>query len=301
MRLRNLGACILALVMVACGGKTETMNPETEGRIELPLISSADGKDYKLVGATFTLTGPQTVTVTDTSADTVEQTLLAGSYTVQVGGDWHMESVADGTTIPAQLISPNPLPFLVTKGQTTHVRFIFKLPGSGTANVGIQTDSGGWLAGTLHFATPDAGAPTGPFAELKGKSVPFVISYASSVVNKDSWSKELTVETDNSVTVQFGGPRSALLEQIAASFKDNALIFNLRAEPDGNLRFSYMFFRGGSDAYALELLPSPFFPGEVDADGYPAQQPFEFETSFRLSKPGTPHELHGTVSVNGAF
>ncbi len=303
MRLWNVGACILALFVVACGGDPVTVvQQEAAGTLQLPLVSStSDGTAYRLVGATFNITGTQTVTLTDTSGDTVQTPLLAGAYTIQLASGWTMERVgAPGTAVPATLMSPNPLPFSITKDTATVVRFQFKLPGTGTADVGIVVDSGGWLAGTLHFTELDGASESSEWAQLVGKDVPFLISFASATYNRDS-SRELDVET-GPITVQFGGPYSKLLERAAASFQGSWLNFSLRAPgPANTLEFGGMFFFGPPDRFEFNLYPSGHFEGAVDGEGYPAVRPFQFETPMMYLRDSRGSGgVRGTASVNGS-
>ncbi len=301
MQLRTLGACVLALLVVACGGETVTVDEQTVGTVQLPLTSpSSDGKVYRLVGATFNIQGPQTVTVTDTSADTVQTTLVAGAYTVELAGAWRLESTdAPGTTVAAQLLSPNPLPFSVTKGQTTQVRFQFKLPGNGSADVGIVVDSGGWIAGTFHFTEQVYEDPRNPFAELVGKSVPFLINMQSVTAVKDTWGQNLYVSS-TSTTVQFGGPHSAALERAAASLKGAPIFFTLRAYPGGAIEFAGLNFESnGMERYKIELSPSGPIPGTLDSEGYPALRSFQYNASSASLTDGYAG-VRGTASVNGS-
>lgn len=302
MRLWNLGACVLALFVVACGGETLTVQQEPAGTLQLPLVSStADGKVYRLVGATFNIIGTQTVTLTDTSADTVQTTLTAGTYTIQLAGGWRMERAdAPGTAVPATLMSPNPLPFSVTKDATTVVRFQFKLPGDGTADVGIVVDKGGWLAGTLHFTELDGASESSEWAQLVGKDVPFLISFPSATYNRESF-RELDVET-GLVTVQFGGPYSKLLERAAASMQGSWINFSLRAPgPANTLEFGGMFFYGPPGRFEFNLYPSGTFEGAVDGEGYPAVRPFQFEAPMvYLRDSAGSGGVRGTASVNGS-
>lgn len=276
---------------------------QTEGTLRLPLISPApDGKVYRLVGATFTIAGPQTVNLTDTSADTVQTTLQAGAYTIQLGNGWRMERVdAPGTAVPVQLLSPNPLPLFVTKDETSVVRFQFKLPGDGAADVGIKVDDGGWLAGTLYFTERENPGYPSPFDDLVGKSVPFLISYESATLTKENYyGKVLRVQT-SPITVQFGGAPSDLLARAATSLKGSTLNFELRADgPSGFLVFGGMFFMGNPEAFELELAPTPAFPGATDGEGYPAVRAFQFDTMAFLRDSNGYDGVRGTASVNGS-
>lgn len=303
MRMMKFGAGLLALLMMACGVESGTSKLETgssgeKGTVRLPLVAPApDGGIYRVVGATFHITGSETVSVSDTSADTVEATLLAGEYTVELEGDWHLErDDAPGVTVPAQLLSPNPLPFSVTKGATTQVRFQFKTPGDGSAEVGIQVDSGGWISGTLKFDYVDG--PSSGLEELMGKQVPFLISFPSSMVTRP-YPMDLEVAVEPGLTtVQFGGPYSAVLKRAAASLEGAPLYFRLTAEPDGRLRFGGMLIVSGSRGYDLEIAPSPSFPGTVDTSGGPAVAPFQFETFAILRNVSAPGSASGMAEVN---
>jgi hypothetical protein len=265
-------------------GETVTLDQQEAGTLQLPLTSpAADGKVYRLVGATFNITGPQTVTVTDTAADTVQTTLLAGGYTIELASGWRMERAdAPGTAVPATLLSPNPLTFTVKKEEISQVRFMFKLPGDGTADVGIHVDSGGWLAGTVNVEVVSGPLDdTNPYAGLVGKSVPFLISFESFTTSRDSGPS--TVVHTGPVTVQFGGIPSESLERVAASLKDSMLSFTLRRESGGTVSFGGGLLENPAADIRLDLFPGfTFFAGLMDADGYPVFRSFEVDTRTHL-------------------
>jgi len=307
VRLWNLGACVLALLVVACGGEAVTTEQQAAGTVRFPLTSPApNGKVYRLMGATFELTGPQTVTVTDTSTDTVLVPLTVGSYTARLGGTWRLEDMAaPGVTVPAQLLSPNPLPFFVDKDQPTQVRFQFKLASEGSADVGIRVDNGGWLSGTIQFtALEHPSSEPSQFDELVGKSVPFLVSYESAMIRKDNYSsKELNV-TAVSTTFQFGGAYSETLARAAASMKGATIMFGLRVVSDGRISFAglYPMNAPDPDAFRLEIAPSDMpFVGAVDGEGYPAPRPFQTTSPFVfLRDPLSSKGVRGTVTLNGS-
>jgi hypothetical protein len=278
-----------------------TAEQQAEGSLRLPLVSpSSNGNVYRLVGATFNIVGPQTVTLSDdTSADTVQTMLQAGSYTIELAGAWRMERLdAPGTAVPVQLLSPNPLPLIVTKGETSQVRFQFKYPGDGAANVGIGVDSGGWLAGTIQFTQLEyqGGEPT-PFAELVDKSVPFLISFETASTTKSSWSEDLQVTTAP-ITFQFGGAPSALLQRAAADLSGLPIFFELRGRPGGFIEFSNASVPSQSGEFRFELHQSTPFQGSFDSEGYPARRPFQFDTTVVLRD--YMNGVRGTVTVNGS-
>jgi hypothetical protein len=305
VQLRILGACALALLVAACGGETVTTEQQEMGTARLPLTSpSPNGKLYRLVGATFEFAGPQTVTVTDTSADTVMVPLPVGTYTAKLGGAWRLEDVAaPGTTVLAQLVSPNPLPLFVTKDQVSEVRFQFKLAGDGTADVGIRVDKGGWLSGTIQFTELQSPTP-GPFDELVGKSVPFLLSYESGTLLRESnYGKSVIVMADLT-TVQFGGAPSEVLARAAASMKGSTVSFSLRANQEGRLEFGGLYPRNSPnpDAFKLDMMGGPAFVGPVDSEGYPALRPFETESPYVYFRDAQgANAVRGTATISGSF
>jgi hypothetical protein len=307
VQLRILGACVLALLVVACGGETVTPEQQETGTARFPLTSPApNGKVYRLVGATLEIAGPQTVTVTDTATDTVMVPLTVGAYTAKLGGTYRLEDMAvPGVTVAAQLVSPNPLPFFVYKDQPTEVRFQFKLASEGSADVGIRVDKGGWLSGTIQFTElTNPGTPAGPFNELVGKSVPFLVSYESATIRKESYSgKELNVVTDRT-TFQFGGAPSEVLARAAASMKGTTIMFGLRADSSGTVILTglYPMTAPNPEAFRLEMMSSMPFAGVLDSEGYPAMRPFQAETQFvTLRDAPNSNGVRGTAIVNGTF
>lgn len=310
MQLRILGACALALLVAACGGETVSTEQQQQelGTVRFPLTSPApNGKLYRLIGATLELTGPQTVTVTDTSVDTVMVPLTVGGYTAKLGGTWRLEDMAaPGVAVAAQLLSPNPLPFFVDKERPTEVRFQFKIASEGSADVGIRVDNGGWVSGTLQFTALEYSSPEPTqFDALVGKSVPFLVSYEMGMIRRDNYyGKELNVFAVTT-TFQFGGEPSATLARAAASMKGSEIVFGLRTMSDGRLSFNGLraMFSPNPDAFRLEIGASDLpFVGAVDADGYPAPRPFQTSSSYVLLRdPISGQGVRGTVTLNGAF
>ncbi|WP_147447163.1 hypothetical protein [Corallococcus sp. CA054B] len=268
----------LALLAVACGEVSETSTPvirDGEGLLELPLVSTSEGRSYKLVGATFAITGPQNATITDTSAESVSLALMAGTYTIQMNGEWHVERTdAPGVMVPVTLVSPNPMAFTLGEGETRPVRFLFKVPGDGTADVGIGVDSGGWISGTIEFwASPPPYGSSNIFTELAGKSMPFVISYESSTVTRsvEYGYKRVTVETAP-VTFQVGGTVSAALqEQVIAALQGRSMSFFMEATGPSNVSLGQIVLENLERGIRFSLYP--FAPNMgLSADGYPLLQ-----------------------------
>jgi hypothetical protein len=272
---------------MACGGQPsggpqEPVEPAAgEGVVQLPLVStSTDGQRYRLVGASFEITGPRSVTLTDTTPDTLNLPLPAGAYTIRINGNWTMERVGPpAEPVQATLVSPNPLPFTIDEGQVRAVRFQFKFPGDGQANVGITVDSGGYVTGTIAFeqVISDNTTPN-PFASLAGQSVPFLISWDTATLTRESMGSDRMVSVQTGpVHVQFGGPYSQLLhDRVAPGLQGLPTSFSLRASSYGGFFFTgfrLMAFQG--EPYELEI-GAANFTGALDADGYPATRPFEY-------------------------
>ncbi|WP_147468209.1 hypothetical protein [Corallococcus interemptor] len=274
----------LALLALACGEVSGPSTPvvrDGEGLLELPLVSTSAGRSYKLVGATFAITGPQNVTITDTSADSVSQPLMAGTYSIQMNGDWHVERTdAPGVTVPVTLVSPNPMTFTLGEGEARPVRFLFKVPEDGTANVGIGVDSGGWISGTLKFEppSPPRDGPVGIFADLIGKSVPFVISYESATVTRiqENGPKQARIQT-SPVTFQLGGAVPAkVMQQFVAALQGRTLDFVVTASGWGYSYVVNMPLENTEIGVRLDLRLQMLTVG-ADADGYPLLVPTPFQ------------------------
>lgn len=272
------------LLAVACGGEAMQEKPfdAAAGTLELPLTSPGpDGRTYRLVGATFTISGPQTVNVTDTSADTVSVPLAAGPYTVQLAGEWHLERTdAPGQAVPATLVSPNPLAIVVDEAQVRTVRFLFKVAAEGSADVGITVDSGGWITGTLQNLGIEGSVPN-IFTELYGRTVPFTISYQTATVIRNDFgtSKELRIQT-GPVTVQFGGAPSLLLhERIESALEGAQVEYSLLAMDNGQITFTgiHLTRYSADEPFILDLFAIPNIRGPLGRDGYPTGGPFNFE------------------------
>ncbi|RKH69793.1 hypothetical protein D7W81_10390 [Corallococcus aberystwythensis] len=297
----------IALLAVACGEVSETSTPvlrDGEGLVELPLVSTSAGRSYKLVGATFAITGPQNTSVTDTSAETVSVPLIAGAYSIQLNEGWHVERTdAPGVTVPVTLVSPNPMTFTLGEGETRPVRFLFKVPEDGTANVGIGVDTGGWISGTIQFEPYVGPLPADPpdyFAELRGKSVPFVINFESATVTRvdEYWSKRVLVET-GPITFQFGGAPSAVLQQFASALRGLPLYFTLEGGSQGAGWVPMIHLQHPSGSFMMDLEVSRALV-EVDSEGFPLMTPFSFNESNLTFIRQFMGNASGTVN-NGTF
>lgn len=268
---------------MACGGAAGTAASQGTGRLELPLIAPGpNGQTYELVGATFTLTGPENVTITNTSGtNTVSVPLAAGLYSVELGGSWHLERLdAPGQAVPAQLISPNPLSFSIGEGEVRVVRFLFKIPGTGDADLGFSVDNGGWITGTLDISQLSPPGNDNIFSGLAGQSIPFTISFESAMLSREGGFQQALQVTTSPITLQFGGPPSQLLqERVIPALQDPnspPFMFRLERVSGGQVVFSGFQLMGNAEPFAWRVFSSAPFPGALDADGFPKPQPFTF-------------------------
>jgi len=320
MKRMYLAVISLALVLTACGGAgTGTGRPglalrEGEGVVELPLLSTGSGgQSFRLVGATFDIKGLENQSITDTTADTLTVQLPAGGYTVELKGDYHLERLTPGApaeTIPATLISPNPLPFTVAEGEARTVRFLFKTPADGTTDIGFSVDTGGWITGTLDFApTQDPSIPP-DLAELVGKSVPFAVSFDSATLTRNTGFNPALVATAQSVSVQFGGPFSVLLnERIAPALSRGFLTLDLAVDTSTANLYIREFFvdglsphGGAGDLYMLRTGASTSFRGTIDGEGVPTPQDLPaLILPFSLGHPSNGRLIQGTMRATGSM
>ncbi|WP_143177805.1 hypothetical protein [Cystobacter ferrugineus] len=305
MRMWKLGAYVLALMAVACGGatETETQTPEMEGALTLPLTAtSADGKVFKLVGAAFEIMGPQNVLVTDTSADTVSVPLAIGVYSIRLHSGWQLERANEpGQRVQAELISPNPLSFSIEKGATSQVRFLFKLQGEGSADVGIHVDSGGSISGEIEFQGASSDPRDGPlFEPLVGQRVPFTLSFESSTLSKstDGVVRRLHVTT-GPITLQFGGvPSEALTSRVAPALNGTTAEFVLEATPYGRVRFLGLHLGMGANGtpdrlFIFNLREQDVLESVLDNEGYPAAKPFEVNSLVSIQTTSSSSRVDG--------
>jgi hypothetical protein len=124
--IRHVTMLVLAFGALACA---PAENSEL-GTLSLALDSHAGGKDYRLIDARFALAGPENKTflAEDDGAVTVE--LSPGNYTLSLLDDWTLTRLDDAggpDPVKAHLVSENPIPLVITAGQTTVATLRFEL------------------------------------------------------------------------------------------------------------------------------------------------------------------------------
>jgi hypothetical protein len=120
--------------MVAAAGCVAHDDADELGSVTLNLAGQApSGNVYRLRDATITVRGPTTTRVwnTEDAPDraSLSADVVAGSYSAALQDGWRIERV-DGlstTTLPAQLLSDNPMQFTVAFNQRTNVGLRFRV------------------------------------------------------------------------------------------------------------------------------------------------------------------------------
>src|SRR5262249_24095490 len=124
---------------------------------------------YRLVGASFTFDGPDTVTVAGEPDDpSVTAPLTPGIYLVSLARGWTMEHVrSDGTTEPIQavLASEGTQRVEVCQGSMSYAYYQFLLEGAqGTGRVTFGIAQPAVLRGSMTLTTSTVPSGTDPFA-----------------------------------------------------------------------------------------------------------------------------------------
>jgi hypothetical protein len=178
---RHVGALLLAggPCSVACSGVPEL----PIGQLQVALSSGVGDARYRLESAHFELSGDAELSLSsedDASADSLERSLPEGSYSLELLDGWQLVQVAAQAERPvqAELVSDNPIAFVIGTGSITNVSFQFETrsaagaPGTedgGSLHVGIQVDGVGApaLVITEIMKNPEALADTrGEWIEL---------------------------------------------------------------------------------------------------------------------------------------
>ena len=140
---RNPGApAALALVGLApttsgCSGPIDL----PLGQLDVQLTSGSAARSFRLSNATFDISGEHTLTVSSEQAPEQPQlraTLPVGDYEVRLLEGWQLLELdaAGERAVTADLVSGNPLPFAIRRGERTHVTFGFTTTSGGSGAAG---------------------------------------------------------------------------------------------------------------------------------------------------------------------
>ncbi|MEN9581014.1 MAG: hypothetical protein RJA70_4023 [Pseudomonadota bacterium] len=125
---------VLSLSALACSGAPA--NAQGLGTVELALQTTTEGTTYELHDALFRIDGPESVELsgdTSSAADSVEQSLPPGQYTVELLDGWSLYRI-DGTAeqrLDATLSSVNPAAFSIIPEGVTRVSYRFAVEAGG--------------------------------------------------------------------------------------------------------------------------------------------------------------------------
>src|SRR5690349_10350797 len=125
---------VISVVLIAAiAGCVSPGEPEL-GAMTLNLAGqTASGNVYRLRDAVITVRGPTSTKVWNTEDNPDETSLsanvVAGDYTATLRDGWRIERVEglSTTTLPAQLLSDNPVSFTVATNQRTAVPLRFRV------------------------------------------------------------------------------------------------------------------------------------------------------------------------------
>ena len=153
------GSVLLVAVLCAgttnCASEISTEEPGALGQASVPLTAmGASGALYRLTGATFTIAGPTSSTIsTDALPDsgTIDVALNAGAYQITLQPGWVLERTLLGMTqaVEALLASTNPMSFAISDQVVTPVSFVFQVDGDvipmgqGVLRLGIAVEETG--------------------------------------------------------------------------------------------------------------------------------------------------------------
>lgn len=154
MHLQLLKTGLGALLCAGLSGCSD-LPPPPIGQLRLGLSSGIGDAQYKLVNASFAITGTAQLTLNsddEPDSDTLLRALPAGPYSVELLDGWQLErqSSAGSQYVPAELSSANPLEVSITAGALTTLTFQFKTggppkvtTGEGQLRVEIEVDGVG--------------------------------------------------------------------------------------------------------------------------------------------------------------
>jgi hypothetical protein len=117
---------LLAGGSLGCGG-----GGRDTGLLTVGVAIDVAAASYRLVGATFQVTGPTPVTLDGDEAGTavaVQSDLDPGDYSILLADGWSIER--EGAPLAASLTSDNPQMFSVVRSQISRVGFAFDADGT---------------------------------------------------------------------------------------------------------------------------------------------------------------------------
>lgn len=200
----------LGVLLSACGSSDEE---GYQGRLSVRLQAQANGITYRLSGAFFDVTGPETVTLSsdaDPDAVAIQHTLTAGDYSIQLREGWQLERRSpvdmEFDAINAELVSDDPLSFTIIDEEQTDVIYSFETDGTlvnlaeGDLNVGIDVTNTG-APPNVAITSPADGAVLTPALDCDPASAGLQVPVQGTTSAVDGSTATVQVGVAGAVTV----------------------------------------------------------------------------------------------------
>jgi hypothetical protein len=302
-------ACDTRVDVGVSGGEAQETPVAGIGTLEIPLSTTTpSGDQYRLVGATFDVTGPDfSEQIVDQPDDLlISRAVPIGVYDVELQGRYHLEKNVDGmwTTVPALLVSPNPQAGLVVASDAvTQAIFRFRTRegevvfAPGELEILIEVEPAGALCGagtacltggfTLATDLPVVNEvpSTGAFAHLLGVPVTFGVSFVPGPIEPDVMPFGRCVRmAAEQVQVAFAGDPTGFLQSVfAPNLAGSQAFLSFCSDGFGGVTFDGVNFFDTPNQWGFELGSTPVSLG-LDGAGYPIPTSVAGTSEARLRK-----------------
>ncbi len=186
-RWSRLGLFAISTTLLAgCSG--ESRETPQVGELSMRLRSDVNGVGYRLRDGIFSISGPQTLTLSteeEPDAPAISRSLQAGDYTIELQSGWRLEKELPSgfQTVNAELLTANPLSFAIASEHSTSVTYGFRTDGvtvgmgDGDLTLGIQVEDTSVSAGGVEIVgnldgrllqTPCADSPPTDDCRIQG-------------------------------------------------------------------------------------------------------------------------------------
>jgi hypothetical protein len=307
--IRSLSPVALAsLAATALSSSGCAVEPDAiDTGVSIPLTTTTpNGAVYRLTGATFNFTGPDTRSVTSTGDEpAIDVALSPGSYQLELAAGWRMERLEpDGIARPvdATLVSQSVQQVTVLPGTLSQAYYQFLLAaegGNGSVSISFGVTEAATLTGTLTLAPVGCDPATCGLARTVVTQIAFPPLRAQPV-STDAF--ELWLEGSGAVFTIYGDAPGTTTQQLAGS----AVLMKLRragvTAPDELQELSIGIGNQASDGSTIDITIGPArVANGVDVDGFPlAPSELSFDAPVlvrNVSTTGGVFELQGTASL----
>jgi hypothetical protein len=295
-------------VGVGAGDEQETPVAQT-GTLEIPLSTTTpSGDQYRLVGATFDVTGPAfSEQIVDQPDDLlISRAVPVGVYDVELQGRYRLEKNIDGvwTTVPALLLSPNPqVGLVVASDAVTQAIFRFRTRegevafAPGELDILIEVEPAGALCGagaacltggftlTTDLPVVNDVLSTGAFAHLLGVPVTFGVSFTPGLIepNAMAFGRCVRMAADDATVTFAGDPTGFLQSVFAPNLAGSQAFLGFCSDGLGGVTFEGVNFADTPNQWGFELGSTPVSLA-LDGAGFPMPASFAGNGEARLRK-----------------